>query len=187
MQLFLRTSSGLSLIEILITIGILGALVGISTPALQTFITSNRLTSQTNELLAAYQTARAEAIRLNRPVRLCRAANATAVACAGGAQAAWAHWIIVRPDNNDIIKRGEIRPNLVVRASSNLTNDIIVIRSDGLPVNTGGSALTGTLQVCAATANPAENARRIRIELSRAVVERASLGAGGCANAPGNN
>ncbi|TDQ45319.1 GspH/FimT family pseudopilin [Tepidicella xavieri] len=183
----MKPHHGLTLIELVTALAILALLTWLGVAFLQPMMVANRLTSQTNELLAAYQTARAEAIRLNRPVRLCRAANATAVACAGGAQAAWAHWIIVRPDNNDIIKRGEIRPNLVVRASSNLTNDIIVIRSDGLPVNTGGSALTGTLQVCAATANPAENARRIRIELSRAVVERASLGAGGCANAPGNN
>jgi type IV fimbrial biogenesis protein FimT len=187
----LNSSRGVSLIELMIALTILGVLVGLAVPSFQSFIISNRLTSQTNELLGGYQVARAEAIRLNRPIHFCRAANAAALVCAGGAQATWQFWIVVRPDlpnaNPDrVIQRGAIRPDMITRASAAMLNDTVVLRSDSLAANINNAALTATLQVCAATANPQENSRRVRIALSRAVIERAQLGANGCNAAPGN-
>lgn len=181
-----KKCSGVSLIELTIGLAILGILVGFGVPFFQNFIISNRLTSQANELLAAYQVARAEAIRLNGPVRLCRTANATSVTCAGGGRANWTAWIVIRPDNSEVLQRGVVRPNLTVLSSPAITNDIVVFRSDSLPRTEAGAALIGTLQVCAAVASPAENARRMRISLSRALIETASVGAGGCAAAPGD-
>ena len=170
-----KSNRGVTLIELMIGLAILGVLIGLGIPSFQSFIVSNRLTSQTNELLGAYQVARAEAIRLNRPVHFCRAANATALVCAGGGQATWQFWVVVRPDlpntdANRVIQRGTIRPDLITRASPAMTNDTVVLRSDSLAATVNNVPLTATLQVCAATANPQENGRRIRIALSRAVI-----------------
>ena len=181
----IRLSRGVTLIELMVTLSILAILLGLAIPSFQSFIVSNRLTAQTNELLGAYQVARAEAIRLNRPVRLCRADTADAVACSNS-RAAWRAWIVIRPDNNEIIQRGAVRANLVVLSSTNMLNDIIVFRSDSLATNINNAPLTATLQVCAAATNPQENGRNVRIALSRAVIERAQLGANGCNTAPGN-
>ena len=57
--------SGVTLIELIVAILILAILATLAAPALQDFTRSNRVTSQTNELVAFINLARNEAIRRN--------------------------------------------------------------------------------------------------------------------------
>jgi len=66
-----RHARGFSLVELMVTIAVLAILLAIGIPSFASLIASNRLTSATNELVAALQTARTEAIRRNVRVTVC--------------------------------------------------------------------------------------------------------------------
>ena len=58
-------STGLTLIELMVTLTVLAILATIGIPSLAELIRSNRVTAQTNELVAVVHLARTEAIRRN--------------------------------------------------------------------------------------------------------------------------
>lgn len=66
-----RRAAGFTLIEVMIVVAILAIFAGIATPNFRELITQNRMTSQANDLLAALQFARSEAITRGRRVSLC--------------------------------------------------------------------------------------------------------------------
>ena len=70
-----KMQSGFTLVELMVTLGVLAILVTLATPSFTSVINSNRLSSQANELVADIQLARSEALRRNRTVRLCRSTN----------------------------------------------------------------------------------------------------------------
>lgn len=66
-----RPSAGFTLIELMVTVAVLAVLVGIAAPGFRRIIHANRLTTAANEVVAALQAARVEAIRRNSRVTLC--------------------------------------------------------------------------------------------------------------------
>jgi type IV fimbrial biogenesis protein FimT len=63
-------SSGFTLIELMITVSVLAILLAIAAPSFTSFLASNRITSQTNELIGVMHLARAEAVRRGQTVTL---------------------------------------------------------------------------------------------------------------------
>jgi len=59
---------GVTLVELLVTMTIVAILLAIGVPAMQSFITSNELATSANELIAALNLARAEAVRCGQSV-----------------------------------------------------------------------------------------------------------------------
>lgn len=153
---------GFTLIELMITVAIAAVLLGLAVPSFQTLIVGSRLTTQTNELVAAINTARSEAIKRNRNINLCRVADAAATACAN-ATGNWEHWIIT-PGSNVIIRRGSFnRFGNTIGITSSLANGTLRLSSDGLTRTSGNAMATGqTITVCA-TNGPTENNRRITL------------------------
>ena len=91
---------GLTLIELLITIAIVGLLGLVGLPNMGLFIKNERLTSQINSLLSHMQYARSEAILRHEPVSVCASSNGSS--CSGG----WADgWIVTvtNPDNSTTV------------------------------------------------------------------------------------
>jgi len=88
---------GFSLIELMVTIGVLAIMLVIAMPAFSDFITSNRLTAQVNELLGDLRMARNEAAARSRSVRVCIAASSTSCATSGSD---WAAGRIIWADTN---------------------------------------------------------------------------------------
>jgi len=72
-------SRGFTMIELLVVITISAILVATAIPSFQRFIARNRASNASNDLLAALQLARAEAIRRGAPVSVCRTLNPNAV------------------------------------------------------------------------------------------------------------
>ncbi|WP_435751029.1 GspH/FimT family pseudopilin [Thauera sp. AutoDN2] len=151
----MKKISGFTIVELMVTVAVAAILMMIAAPAFRDAIASYRLTTLTNELVAATRFARGEAIKLNRPVSFCRAAAANSTDCAGGAGANWADWVV--SDGTSGIRRGA--PEQLgneFRVASNFGGDTVTYAPNGLPTANG--------VVTACTTTPiAENRRVITI------------------------
>jgi type IV fimbrial biogenesis protein FimT len=65
-----RHLKGFTLIELMVTIAVLGVLLGLGVPAFGRLIAANRMATQTNEFNAGLQLARSEAIRRGQSVAM---------------------------------------------------------------------------------------------------------------------
>jgi type IV fimbrial biogenesis protein FimT len=66
----IRVCSGFTLIELMITVSILGILLGIGLPSFVTFINNNKITAEANSLIYSLQMARSEAIKRGTDVQV---------------------------------------------------------------------------------------------------------------------
>lgn len=88
--------SGFTIIELMVAITVLAVLLGIGVPSFQATIQGNRISTTTNDLVAALQYARSEAIRRGVNVTLCSSGDQAT--CSGS----WANgWIVRAPVATD--------------------------------------------------------------------------------------
>lgn len=94
---------GFTLIELIITLVIVGVLLGIGVPNFRSFIQNSRITSQSNELVGVLATARSEALKRNQAVVVCRSADPTAVTptCTVGGGTWETGWLVFADQNNN--------------------------------------------------------------------------------------
>lgn len=150
--------AGFTLIELLVTIAVASVLLGIAVPSFRTMMISNRLTTQTNDIVGAINFARSEAITRNRAVSLCRVRNGSSNTCENS-QGVWTDWII-RTNAGDVVRRGRVdRYGNALTVRSTLTSDQAVFSSDGLVRTGGGLANDRQFTVC--FENGGTNNRRI--------------------------
>ena len=126
-----RVCKGFTLIELMITISILGILLGIGLPSFVTFINNNKITSEANDLIYSFHMARSEAIKRGTEVRI---ASMNGTSWADG-------WKVVADLNGD---------------SDYLDTADIIMQWDPLD---GGSALTVVATNAASSAYVSFNAR----------------------------
>ena len=87
-------NQGVTLVELMIVIVILGVLLAYAVPGVTSFLRVNSVISVKTDLLFDIQFARSEAIKRNVPVTIC-AANADQTACLGGGSTDWSNgWIV---------------------------------------------------------------------------------------------
>ena len=160
----MKKATGFTLVELMVAIAILALLTTIAVPSFNQMIASNRLTTQTNGLIAAMNIARSEAIKLNRTVSLCRIAGPNDDECAGNGT--WTNWAVLHEDR--VILRGAIDSfNGTLVATSDTGNNALTDASlefspDGL-VRTGGNIATNRQIRLCSTALNSSNVRRISI------------------------
>lgn len=158
--------SGVTLVELMVTIAILAILAGVAAPSLSHLMMTNRLASQTNGIMAALTVARAEAIRRNQRVVACRydgiAANGSVPATfscdAGGGD--WTGVVVFNDSNannardagEDLIKAERFDTSkTAIRASAQIAalSNAVVFRGDGIARdNTGAFLNSGQIRVC---------------------------------------
>ena len=193
MKLRLRIS-GFTLIELMIGLVVLVVLIAIGVPGMQSMIHSSRLSSAANEVSGALQVARAEALRRNRTVVLCRSDNLTD--CASGD--VWTGWLVFVDADNDgvvdsgeeILKTGTIDAPLVMRASNAISSrgHIVGFLPNGLARGANEDALlNATLSLCASASTPADNVRDVQISFGSRTSVRNRQTAGVCSAAPGDS
>ncbi len=111
-----KLSNGFTLIELIITLTIAGILIALAGPAMQTFIANQRLTTQTNELIADINLARSEAIKRATNSGVC--ASSTGTSCSGSWDNGWI--IFIDADNSRTWSSGDS----VLRVHESLTGSV---------------------------------------------------------------
>ncbi len=98
---------GFTIIELMVAIAVLGVLMGIGVPGMQSFLQNSRLTSQINLLSTSLAIARSEAIKRNDRVLICVSTNGTACEATGSGTTWDEGWLVfVDRNNNSVVDLG---------------------------------------------------------------------------------
>lgn len=160
-------SGGFTLVELMITIAVLAIVLAIAVPSFQAIINRNRLVSASNEVVAALQLARMEAIRRNSRVELCPSTNGTG--CSG---ADWARMIVRVASDGTVVRDVSVTGRgIVLKGSSNTTgNNRIAFVPSGMARVGSGTATTGAISVCSTYVPVEENTMDVGIVASRVAI-----------------
>jgi type IV fimbrial biogenesis protein FimT len=111
------TQHGVTMVELIVVISIVGLLMAIGAPSYRYFTTANRISSEINGLLGDLQFARAEAIREGQTVSVC--ASTDGASCSG--VATWTTGWIVFSDVGGTVGTLDVATDRVLRVQSGLT------------------------------------------------------------------
>jgi len=95
-----KNNSGFTLIEIMVTVAIVGIFASIALPSFSRLIESNRISTATNELVANLLLARSEALKRRNTVTVCPSSNQTS--CNDNSDFSTG-WIVFLDCDDDII------------------------------------------------------------------------------------
>jgi type IV fimbrial biogenesis protein FimT len=176
-----RRYRGFTLMELMVTITVFGVLTALAVPSFTTMTNRNKLAAESNELLAAIQFARMEAIRTSAAVTVCGSASADADAdddCEAGEQPFWVVIGTTTAGGQEQLRSYEVREPLKV--STDLES--IVFRADGLARDDTEALVAGEITVCLETTRPAQNKRVLNIASGSrmAITTPAEDGGGTC-------
>ena len=96
----MKRQLGFTIFELMITVAVLGVLMGVGVPAMQSLMQNSRLTTQINLLSTSLALARSEAIKLNQRVLVCVSDSGTD--CADGSTMTWDSGWITFVDRNPL-------------------------------------------------------------------------------------
>ncbi len=113
--------SAFTLIELIITLLVLGILSAIAAPAMRDIVMNNRIVTETNDMLVSLTFARSEAIKRSTPVFLCKTLDPEASPPVCNAAAAWTNGWLIFADAN---------PSSLYE---NGTSDVLLRFGDGFP------------------------------------------------------
>lgn len=144
-----RAQSGVTLIELLVTISIAVILMAIAVPGFQDFFRRNRVDSSASDFMASLNLARSEAIRRGVNISVCKSSDGAS--CGGGGVNWEQGWIIfVNLDNDSpaVVDSGEevirvhqaLPQGITLRPNTNYTN-FLTYRPDGRVNNIGTFAI----------------------------------------------
>jgi len=157
----MKKSLGYTLIELMSMLAVASILVSVGLPMMNVFFDSNRMISNSNELVAGLHIARSEAIKQQARVTLCQSSDQAT--CTANGQ--WEEGFIVFVDNrgaasgNATVDAGE----RILRVNSGADGNKVTIRSNdamnqitnsvtftsrGLPKATNGASQSGVFRVC---------------------------------------
>lgn len=158
----MKKYQGLTLIELLITIVIVGVLLMVALPSFSAMIKDNRLITAINQVSTLTAFARSEAIKRNNDVTMCRSANNSSCASTGNN-------IIVKSDNNDDGDFTDASDEMIRTFELIESNSQITLHFQGFTGSqitftpTGLSTQAGRIEICDSRGKNYAKARIINI------------------------
>lgn len=184
-----RQARGFTLIELMVTVALLAILAAMAAPSFTTLINSNRLSGAANDIVAALQVARMEAIRRGENVVICPSTNG--IGCSG---TDWSRMIVFSDRNaNRAVDAQDVVVRDVTLAASGIQvrPSAMVAGGHRIQFSPDGLALVGTnrnaaIGVCSTKVPADRNTRDVRLVASRVSVSTRNGGAGCAEAAPSN-
>jgi type IV fimbrial biogenesis protein FimT len=135
-------SHGFSLVQLMITVAIVGILTGIAIPSFKYITNATRIANEINGLLGDLQYARFAAVKAGRTVTVCSSANPTAASPTCSTSTNWATgWIVftdITGSGQFAAGEGVLRRQQALGGSDTLVGDKsgITFNREGFPVTT---------------------------------------------------
>jgi type IV fimbrial biogenesis protein FimT len=149
------SSLGFTLVELMITVAIVGIVASLAVPSFQDMLNQNRASSLANELASSLNLARSEAIKRGTQVSVCKSANITASSPTCSTTANWQNgWLIFVDKSTSGTFDGTDTPlkvgqpsnnNAVITAAPTFTNYISYLPSG---MSKGSGLPNGSLDIC---------------------------------------
>ena len=185
-----RTPKGFTLLELMVTVAIAVIVGTVAVPSFLTLIASGKLSSQSNELVAAVMFARTEAIKQNENMVLCHSSDGNT--CSEPPASGWVGWLVYGTVENVPLAVGVINssklsvlssPNVAAAAMGGVTHSIRFSPQGLIRSGTTNNPLNGVIRVCMPTGALDNNIRDVELRSGgRAIVN--VTGAGGSCPAP---
>ena len=160
---------GVTLVELMVTLAVLGILATMAVPAMNGIIQANRITATTSELSTSLQLARSEAIRRGSSVTICGSTDGAT--CGSN----WSRWIVTGADSTtgaaEVVQSAGATSDSVEVSGPDAG---LVFRSSGLLQN------QAQLTVCVPSDSLGENQRLITVMVSGTVINEKQSGGGTC-------
>ena len=184
----MKKNTGFTLIELMIALAILGILLAVGLPSLKSFMQSSQTVASTNELIAAFNVARSEAIKRNISVTICESTNGKA--CAGSGSDNWQDgWVMFVDSNTDqkgtkvkctdsnigtdclLVTRESFGDDLLGISGVDINTSAVIssttFNSRGLPKSNSGASQAGNFSICSLdTSGNTINSRAVVLSLT---------------------
>jgi len=171
---------GLSLIESLVTLGIVAATMQLAVPAMGDLLQNAALNGASQDLLMDLHLARSEALKRNRRVAICKSFDGVRCTTSGGWEQGWI--VFHDEDNSGTLDAGEeviahheaLKPVFSVRGNSPVAH-YVSYSPIGITRFTSGGFQAGTITVCRRSEGSTDAREVIVNPMGRPRVQKATV------------
>lgn len=139
----IKSQTGFTLVELMITVAIAAILLGIGIPSFQELLSNGRVSSTTNDFVSSLQITRSEAVKRGHQVTMCKSSDGATCANSGSWEDGWI--VITDEDNNQTLSLGESIIQVhepVSNGTLTSSNHFISFTADGATAHPGTVSLS---------------------------------------------
>ncbi|HRP74353.1 MAG TPA: GspH/FimT family pseudopilin [Rhodocyclaceae bacterium] len=148
-----KSTGGVTLIELLVTLAVLAVMLGIALPSFADLIRDTRLTTAINSVHVALSYTRSESIKRGRRVTICTSANQLDCAPGIGWHRGWMAFDDrngngIRDAGETIMRVGAALPSGITITGNNPVRNYVSYVPSGTTRTIGGALQMGTITAC---------------------------------------